>query len=165
MGQWLGIGELQVGWPGRPTCEHGELDVTPVQISRKGVDRLAGGHPWVFRSDVVSAGEAEAGELVHVLDARGRFLGQAHYSTSSQIALRMLSRSVEAVDLGARIAAAQRFRAGIAGTTAYRLVHAEADFLPALIIDRYAECFTVHLIPSRMISARRCARWMASPAC
>ena len=150
MAQWLGIGELQVGWPGRPTCEHGELDVTPVQISRKGVDRLAGGHPWVFRSDVVSAGEAEAGELVHVLDARGRFLGQAHYSTSSQIALRMLSRSVEAVDLGARIAAAQRFRAGIAGTTAYRLVHAEADFLPALIIDRYADCFTVQALNQGM---------------
>ena len=126
------------------------MDVTPVQISRKGADRLAGGHPWIFRSDVVSAGEAGAGELVHVLDARGRFLGQAHYSTSSQIALRMLSRSVEPIDLGVRIAAAQRFRARLVGTTAYRLVHAEADFLPALIIDRYADCFAVQALNQGM---------------
>jgi 23S rRNA (cytosine1962-C5)-methyltransferase len=126
------------------------LDVTPVEISRKGADRLAGGHPWIFRSDVVSAGDAGAGEIVHVLDARGRFLGQAHYSTSSQIALRMLSRSVEPIDLGARIAAAQRFREKIAETTAYRLVHAEADFLPALIIDRYADCFTVQALNQGM---------------
>ncbi|HEY4089656.1 MAG TPA: class I SAM-dependent rRNA methyltransferase [Bryobacteraceae bacterium] len=126
------------------------MDVTPVEISRKGADRLAGGHPWIFRSDVVSAGDAGAGEIVHVLDARGRFLGQAHYSTSSQIALRMLSRSVEPIDLGARIAAAQRFREKIAETTAYRLVHAEADFLPALIIDRYADCFTVQALNQGM---------------
>ncbi|HVW10999.1 MAG TPA: class I SAM-dependent rRNA methyltransferase [Bryobacteraceae bacterium] len=139
----------------RGTCEYGELDVTPVEINRKGVDRLASGHPWIFRSDVISAGEAGAGEIVHVLDPRGRFLGQAHYSTSSQIALRMLSRSVEPVDLAGRIAAAQRFREerfreATQATTAYRLVHAEADFLPALIIDRYADCFTVQALNQGM---------------
>jgi 23S rRNA (cytosine1962-C5)-methyltransferase len=144
------LGVLPQAEPGCDTCEHGELDITPVEISRKGADRLAGGHPWIFRSDVVSAGEAGAGELVHVLGPRGRFLGQAHYSTSSQIALRLLTRSVEPIDLGARIAAAQRFRDRIEGTTAYRLVHAEADFLPALIIDRYADCFTVQALNQGM---------------
>ncbi|HVY93711.1 MAG TPA: class I SAM-dependent rRNA methyltransferase [Bryobacteraceae bacterium] len=126
------------------------MEITPVEISRKGAERLASGHPWIFRSDVVSAGEAGAGEMVHVLDPRGRFLGQAHYSTASQIALRMLSRSAEPVDLAARIAAAQKFRAGITETTAYRLVHAEADFLPALIIDRYADCFAVQALNQGM---------------
>src|SRR5438552_249512 len=89
-----------------PCCEHGRLEhtqdqaapVTPVEISRKGVDRLLSGHPWIFRSDVTSTGDAGPGEVVHVLDPRGRFLGQAHYSTSSQIALRMLSKSPEPVD-------------------------------------------------------------------
>ena len=128
-----------------------ETSITPVQISRKGTDRLASGHPWIFRSDIDSAGDAGAGETVHVLDPRGRFLGQAHYSTSSQIALRMLSRTPEKVDLGARIAAAQRYREkAVVDSTAYRLVHAEADFLPALIIDRYADCFVVQALDQGM---------------
>lgn len=122
-----------------------------MEISRKGADRLASGHPWIFRSDVVSAGDAGAGEIVHVLDPRGRFLGQAHYSTSSQIALRILSRSPEKVDLAARIAAAQRYRQkAVANSTAYRVVHAEADFLPALIIDRYADCLVVQALDQGM---------------
>jgi 23S rRNA (cytosine1962-C5)-methyltransferase len=127
------------------------LDITPVQISRKGADRLASGHPWIFRSDVVSTGEAGVGETVHVLDPRGRFLAQAHYSTSSQIALRVLSRTMEPFDIGARVAAAQRFREGLKiDSTAYRLVHAEADFLPALIIDRYSDCFVVQTLDQGM---------------
>jgi 23S rRNA (cytosine1962-C5)-methyltransferase len=124
---------------------------TPVEISRKGADRLATGHPWIFRSDIVSAHDAGAGELVHVLDPRGRFLAQAHYSTSSQIALRVLSRTLEKVDLAARIAAAQHFRSKVVGdSTAYRLVHAEADFLPALIIDRYDDCFVLQALDQGM---------------
>lgn len=145
-------------------CEHGRLEtekqeqfqeggagVAPVEISRKGVDRLASGHPWIFRSDIVSTGEAGPGEIVHVLDPRGRFLGQAHYSSASQIALRMLARTPEKIDLGARIAAAERLRRRTTGdATAYRLVHAEADFLPALIIDRYADCFVVQALDQGM---------------
>jgi 23S rRNA (cytosine1962-C5)-methyltransferase len=126
-------------------------DITPVQISRKGAERLESGHPWIFRSDVMSTGDAGAGEVVHVLGPRGRFLGQAHYSTSSQIALRMLSRGPEKVDLGERIAAAARFRQSVVvNSTAYRLVHAEADFLPGLIIDRYADCFVVQALDQGM---------------
>ena len=86
-----------------------------------------------------------------MLDPRGRFLAQAHYSTSSQIALRVLSRTPEKVDLAARIAAAQEFRAKVVSdSTAYRLVHAEADFLPALIIDRYDDCFVVQALDQGM---------------
>jgi len=65
--------------------------------------------------------------------------------------MRMLSRGPEKVDLGARIAAAQRYRDKVVGdSTAYRLVHAEADFLPALIIDRYADCFVVQALDQGM---------------
>jgi len=78
-------------------------------------------------------------------------IGQAHYSAASQIALRMLSRTQEPVDTGARIAAAQGFREKIVrDSTAYRLVHAEADFLPALIIDRYADAFTIQTLDQGM---------------
>jgi 23S rRNA (cytosine1962-C5)-methyltransferase len=122
-----------------------------VRVSRKGADRFRSGHPWIFRSDVVNTGEAAPGATVRVLDPRGQLLGQAHYSAASQIALRMLSRSAGPIDIAARIAAAQRFREKVVtDSTAYRLVHAEADFLPALIVDRYGDCFAVQALDQGM---------------
>ena len=122
-----------------------------IRVSRKGADRFRAGHPWIFRSDITDTAAAQPGDTVQVLDARGQFIGQAHYSAASQIALRMLSRNHEPVDIAARIAAAQRFRDRVVGnTTAYRLVHAEADFLPALIIDRYADTFTIQTLDQAM---------------
>jgi 23S rRNA (cytosine1962-C5)-methyltransferase len=86
-----------------------------------------------------------------VLDPRGQFLGQAHYSAASQIALRMLSRSAGPIDIAARITAAQAFREKIVtDSTAYRLVHAEADFLPALIVDRYGDSFAIQALDQGM---------------
>jgi 23S rRNA (cytosine1962-C5)-methyltransferase len=132
-----------------------ELEDKPLQpsvrVSRKGADRFRSGHPWIFRSDVVETGQAAPGDTVRVVDSRRQFLGQAHYSAASQIALRMLGRSAEPVGMGARIAAAQRFREQVVtDSTAYRLAHAEADFLPALIIDRYGDCFAVQALDQGM---------------
>ncbi|MES1260546.1 MAG: class I SAM-dependent rRNA methyltransferase, partial [Acidobacteriota bacterium] len=116
--------------------------MSDVRVSRKGADRFHNGHPWIFRSDVTDASKAGRGEVVRVLDNRGQFLGPAHYSSASQIAVRMLGRAGETLDFGTRIAAAQAFREQVVDdSTAYRLVHAEADFLPALIVDRYHDCF------------------------
>jgi 23S rRNA (cytosine1962-C5)-methyltransferase len=122
-----------------------------VRISRKAAERLLSGHPWIFRSDITDTGTASAGETVRVADPRGQFLGQAHYSTVSKIALRMLTRSERALDIDARIAIAQQFREEmVTDSTAYRLVHAEADFLPALIIDRYGDAFAVQALDQGM---------------
>src|SRR5271170_5379130 len=122
-----------------------------VRVSRKGADRVRSGHPWIFRSDITDTAQAAPGETVHVLDPRGQFLGQAHYSAASQIALRMLGRSPEPVDIGARIAVAQRFREQVVtDSDAYRLVHAEADFLPALIVDRYGDSFVIQTLDQAM---------------
>jgi len=136
-------------------CDHIVLEQTlppsSVRVSRKGADRFRSGHPWIFRSDVADTGQASPGETVRVLDSRGQFLGQAHYSAASQIALRMLGRSAGPVDIAGRIASAQRFREQVVtDSTAYRLVHAEADFLPALMIDRYGDCFAVQALDQGM---------------
>ena len=122
-----------------------------MRISRKGADRFRSGHPWIFRSDVTDTGSAQAGDTVRVTDHRNQLLGQAHYSAASQIALRMLTRGNEPFDLPARIAAAQTFRETcVCDSNAYRLVHAEADFLPALIIDRYQDTFVVQALDQSM---------------
>jgi 23S rRNA (cytosine1962-C5)-methyltransferase len=135
-------------------CDHIHLEqpLPPgVRVSNKGADRFRSGHPWIFRSDITDTAEAGPGETVHVLDPRGQFLGQAHYSAVSQIALRMVDRSPEPFDIAARIAEAQRFREQVVtDSTAYRMVHAEGDFLPALIVDRYGDCFVVQMLDQGM---------------
>jgi 23S rRNA (cytosine1962-C5)-methyltransferase len=125
-----------------------------VRINRKAVSRIESGHPWVFASDVIDRGEARPGDAVVVVDPRGKSLGTAHYSSASQITLRLLSRRVETVDrafLKFRIEAARRHRSRVVSDTeAYRLVHAEGDLLPGLIIDRYGDYFSVQLLDQGM---------------
>ncbi len=131
-------------------CDHGILPVE-VRVSKKGAERHGSGHPWIFRSDVTDAADASPGDLVRVLDHRGYPLGQAHYSAASQIALRFVASPAETFDINARIAEAQRFREQVVtDSDAYRLVHAEADRLPALIIDRYAGAFSVQALDQGM---------------
>jgi 23S rRNA (cytosine1962-C5)-methyltransferase len=65
--------------------------LTTVKVNRKAADRAASGHPWIFSSDVTDRGDAAPGDVVRVADPRGRFIGVAHYSSLSQITLRLLS--------------------------------------------------------------------------
>jgi 23S rRNA (cytosine1962-C5)-methyltransferase len=69
--------------------------MTQVKVNRKAAGRAASGHPWIFSSDVTDLDGAQPGDVVTVLDPNGRPLGTAHYSSTSQIALRMLSSKVE----------------------------------------------------------------------
>ena len=81
-----------------------------VKLSARGSERLLARHPWVYRSDIVGAEGIPPGATVRVQDSRGKFLGTALYSSSSQIAIRMISHgSVD--DLPALIS--ERIRAAI----------------------------------------------------
>jgi 23S rRNA (cytosine1962-C5)-methyltransferase len=122
-----------------------------VRVNRKAAARIAGGHPWIFLSDIVDSTQATPGALVKVLDDRNRAICQAHYSSTSQIALRRLP---DPLDWRTALQAAADFRSRyVSATDAFRLVHAEADFLPALIIDRYADYFTLQALDQGMDQA------------
>lgn len=118
-------------------------------ISRKGVDRVRAGHPWIYRSDVAEL-HAERGAIVEVRDGRGAFVGRALSSTESQITLRMLTRTERPVDRAFwrdRLAAAIAVRARLAlDGTARRLVHGEGDLLPSLVVDQYADVLVVQTL-------------------
>lgn len=129
-------------------------DSPSVTISRAGALRLREGHVWVYRSDVVSAEEVPPGSLVSVKDERGKFLGSALYSSSSQIAVRMLSRE-KVTDLQAllreRIQAAIAYRKQVVSDTdAYRVIFSEADFLPGLIVDCYNDLLSFQILTQAM---------------
>jgi 23S rRNA (cytosine1962-C5)-methyltransferase len=131
-----------------------------VTVSRRGSDRLAAGHPWIYRSDVLDAAGAGPGDVVRLRDRQGRFLGMAHYSSASEIALRLLTRRERAIDAAfyrERIqdALGRRERLGLLrDTNAYRLVSSEGDVLPALVIDRYAGWLVVQTLNQGMERAQ-----------
>jgi 23S rRNA (cytosine1962-C5)-methyltransferase len=124
-----------------------------VTISKRGVERLASGHSWIYRSDVITPVGVEAG-VVRLRDQKNRFWGQALYSSQSQIALRFLTREERACDavfFAERIRAAAVFRQQVAaGAQAYRLVASEGDLLPSLIVDRYGDCLVIQTLSQGM---------------
>jgi 23S rRNA (cytosine1962-C5)-methyltransferase len=129
-----------------------------VKVNRKAADRVESGHLWIFSSDVTDRGEAQPGDAVKVVDPRGRFLGVAHYSSTSQITLRLLSDKPEPIDkqfflrrLTAAIAHRERV---VENSNACRLVSSEGDLLPGLIVDRYGPYLVMQTVNQGMDRAR-----------
>ena len=126
-----------------------------VKVTARGAERWKQGHPWIYRSDVAEEPDKKPG-IVPVTDRKGKFLGQALYSPSSEIRLRLLTRGNESIDAQwwtARISAAAARRNGIAAS-AWRVVHAEADGLPSLIIDKYGPWIVAQLLSAGLETAR-----------
>jgi 23S rRNA (cytosine1962-C5)-methyltransferase len=138
------------------------MEIATVLVSRRGADRLRAGHPWIYKSDIASV-HAGSGDLVRVTTEHKRVLGWAWYSSSSQIALRLLqgsegSKGSKGFDEHAYIA--QRLDAAIAyrksldiEATAFRLVHAEADRLPGFIVDQYGDGTDIWLVIQTLCQA------------
>jgi 23S rRNA (cytosine1962-C5)-methyltransferase len=133
-------------------------------ISRRAADRLQAGHVWVYRSDVEQLVPPELpSRLIAVLDPRGKSLGTALFSGSSQIALRIVSsRSLDQTGwielFRERLRRAIQFRRNTRsgdtpGTDSCRLVFSEADFLPGLIADKYNDMVVVQLLTQGMDTA------------
>ena len=119
-------------------------------VSQRGADRWQRGHPWIFRSDVRKRPTGPAG-VVRVRDDRGRWIGVALWSPSSEISLRRLDESADAkIDITwweRQLARSIARRSGIGdAATGYRLVHAEGDGLPSLICDRYDRWLVVQIL-------------------
>jgi len=111
-------------------------------------------HPWVFSGAIERVkGQAEDGEIVTVRDSKGAFLARGYLNRRSQIVVRLLSwderEQVDEAFWAGRIAAAIVRRQALAedsDTTAYRLIHAEADRVPGLIVDRYGDFLVVQCL-------------------
>ncbi|HWC74588.1 MAG TPA: class I SAM-dependent rRNA methyltransferase [Gemmatimonadales bacterium] len=127
----------------------------PVRVTARGAERWKQGHPWIYRSDVAEEPEKTPG-IVPVTDRKGKFLGQALYSPKSEIRLRLLTRGHEPIDAQwwtERINAAARRRNAI-NASAWRVVHAEGDGLPSLVIDKYGRWIVAQLLSAGLESAR-----------
>lgn len=111
-------------------------------VTNRGASRARAGHPWIYHSDIAAAA-GEPGAVVRVVDRRGNFLGRAFYNPKSQISLRLATREDEPIDetwFRTRIQKAIAYRESLRpDADAYRLLHAEADGVPGLVVDRYGD--------------------------
>jgi 23S rRNA (cytosine1962-C5)-methyltransferase len=127
-------------------------------VSRRGEERLDAGHVWIYEADITARGEAKGGDAVRVVTARGRTLGVAHYSDSSKIPLRLLSRHAETPDRAFFLRRLQQAlahrRRVVENSDAYRLVHAEGDLLPGLIVDVYGNAVAAQFLTQGMERSR-----------
>lgn len=126
--------------------------VAVVSLKPGHVQPVWAGHPWVYAQAVQRvAGGATPGDEVEVVDAQGNLLGRGLYSPGSAIAVRMYTRDrathIDGALFERRIAQAVLRREALGlpspDTDAYRVVHAEGDDLPGLIVDRYADVLVV----------------------
>jgi 23S rRNA (cytosine1962-C5)-methyltransferase len=130
-----------------------QASMPTVVISARGEQRVRIGHPWIYRADVVDV-DADGGTIVQVIGPRRRVIGSALFSDRSQIAVRMLTHGEVVADqalIRSRLEKAIAFRDSLRlDATAYRLMHAEADLLPSLVVDRYGEYLVVQALSQGM---------------
>ena len=120
-----------------------------VYLRRGREQRVLGGHPWVFRSDIEREEGAADGLPVRVLTAAGRFLAMAVYNPRSQISLRVLSRRDEPIDgafIRGRVHRALDYRRRFADLNSCRLIFAESDGLPAVIADKFGDVIVLQIL-------------------
>ena len=109
-------------------------------------------HPWVYSGAIERVTGAEPGAIVDVVDNHGNFLARGYCNTESKIAVRVLAwddRPIDDAFWSERIHTAIRRRDAIVAdgaTNAVRLIHAEADFLPGLIVDRYGDTIVAQFL-------------------
>lgn len=120
-------------------------------ILKRGEEKdLAAGHLWIFDNEIEQTqGEFAPGDVVDVRSIRGIFLGRAYINPRSKIRARLLTETDEAIDRAffqRRLEAAFAYRRKIGLESAYRAVFGEADYLPALIVDKFADCLVLQTL-------------------
>ena len=133
----------------------------PSVLLRAGEDRrVRAGHPWAFSNEILMDAETKAlppGSLATLRAPGGEALGLITFNPHSLIAGRVLSSNpeatVDALFLGRRLAQATALRDRLVGVPYYRLIHAEADGLPGVIVDRFGDALVVQVNTAGMETA------------
>ncbi len=113
--------------------------------------RINEGHPWVFGNEVDHfEGTIISGEIAHVFDSKGHFIGKGYLNTSSKILVRILSRNEdEMIDesfFKNKIRVSNQSRLDMGYENSYRVLFGEADGIPGLIVDKYGEYLSIQIL-------------------
>jgi 23S rRNA (cytosine1962-C5)-methyltransferase len=127
------------------------MDTPLLRLKPKHDRRVKSGHPWVFSNELSTDLQGfEPGMMVDVADAKGAFVGRGYVNPHSLIAVRILTRRRLDIDdpvywIGAIRSAVAHRKALYPDRTSMRLVNAEGDLLPGLVVDRYGDQLAVQL--------------------
>ncbi len=119
-------------------------------------------HPWVFSGAIENIQDSiDDGELVGIFDSKKNFLAKGHYSSKSQIALRVFDWDADSLPEDAmiveRLKRAFQFRAKYIDTSltnCFRICNSEGDFLPGLIVDKYSDTLVIQINSAGMDRVR-----------
>ena len=121
----------------------------PSVILKKGEGRtIKAGGAWVYDNEIErTEGKFENGDIIDVLDFDGYFMGKGFINTNSKITVRMLSRkkdvTIDGKFIGQRVRDAWNYRKEVIDTSSCRLIFGEADFLPGIVVDKFADVLVV----------------------
>lgn len=113
--------------------------------------RIESGHPWVYQNEVMDIqGDYSPGDIVDVVNFKGKFLGKGYINPKSQILVRIMTREkTEEINedfFRRRIKDAWEYRKKVIDTNSCRVIFGEADFLPALIVDKFGDYLVVQTL-------------------
>ncbi len=121
-----------------------------IYLKKNEEKRIVGGHSWVYANEVARIeGKDKNGSLAEVYSFDGRFVGKGYVNHASKILVRIFIRGNETDDEQLyldRIRQANDYRLKLGYNNCYRMVFAEADNLPALIIDRYGDVLVMQCL-------------------
>jgi len=125
--------------------------MTKVYLKKKISRRIENGHPWIFGNEVNTVeGDAAGGETVEVYTHDKKFVGKGYINPQSQILVRLLTRdksdSIDEAFFFNRLKEAWEYRQRLGYTENCRLIFGEADFMPALIIDKFNDYFVLQTL-------------------
>ncbi|WP_423230093.1 class I SAM-dependent rRNA methyltransferase [Caloramator mitchellensis] len=125
--------------------------MTKVILKYKKGLRAEMGHPWIFAGEIDSIdGSFENGDIIEVYNYKNKFIGKGYINTNSQITVRIMTRNkdeeINEEFFRRRIISAWEYRKKVIETTSCRVIFGEADFLPALIVDKYSDYLVVQTL-------------------
>lgn len=117
----------------------------------KRTSRILSGHLWIFSNELaVSPKKFAPGSLVEIYDNKNKFIGIGYINPDSLISIRILTRKMEDIDAAffhRRITNAVNYRKKfLSDYGSFRIIYSEGDFLPGLIVDKYADCIVVQFL-------------------
>ncbi len=119
-----------------------------IQVKPDRVRKLRNQYPWLYADEIAEIqGDPQPGDVVQLQDTRGEFIASAFFNPTSHIAARVLTldprEEIHRAFFERRLEQAAARRQAVSGTNALRLVHGEADGLPGLVVDRFADTLVV----------------------
>ena len=123
-----------------------------VTITNKGEKSILNNHPWVYAGEVVSAPIINNGEIVDVINLKGKYLGSGYYNANSKIIIRLISRNAnDKFDYDfykRRVRYAWDYRKNVMPNdlNCVRVIFGEADFFPGLTIDKFNDVLVAQIL-------------------